>query len=307
MFGSPPLHSPYSLPDANPRYVDLAFNDFPFLDLAIAWRQPHAGLYLKEVAKRVFLWPHDITSSAVLQEEINAFDEVLWLSEFQRKQWISVNPGFARFRNLFGNGIDSEPFQECKARSNPHSCIYASNYSRGLDLLLDQWPVVRQTFPEATLDLFYGWHDLKATHPEMYAKMHAQVADYASLGVKEHGMVGQEVLNDAFQKASLWTYPCTFPETFCITALRAQLSGAIPVIINNAALKETVRHGYRCNTKEEYLSLLLKALHEVETASLEARKSMGTFVLREFNWEKLARKLARKFDRRASFTLKQRK
>jgi glycosyltransferase involved in cell wall biosynthesis len=267
--------------------------------LAIAWRQPHAAPNLHAFAQRVYLWPHDTISREVSQEEINAFDDVLWLSEFQRKQWVGINPGFARFRKLFGNGIEPAQFRAMKDRTNPRSCIYASNYSRGLDILLDLWPDVRTRFPDATLDLYYGWHDLKTIKPEKYAKMHAQVANYADLGVKEHGMVGQDELNEAFHNASLWTYPCTFPETFCITALRAQFSGTVPVIINYAALKETVRHGFKCISKEEYLSILLKALGEAEKISLKERKNMGAFILQEFTWEKLALKLARKFDRNA--------
>jgi glycosyltransferase involved in cell wall biosynthesis len=298
VFGTPPNHSRFSLPESNPRYVDLQFNDFPFLDAAIAWRRPRMVHQLKKCAKKVFLWPHDILTAEVWQEEINQFDDVLWLTEFQRKQWISQAPGFARFRKIFGNGIEPNQFHEQKERINPYSCIYASNYSRGLDVLLDIWPKVKSAFPKATLDIYYGWQDFAKLNPEKHDRMQAQVSNYADLGVRERGKVGQEELNCAFEKASFWTYPCTFPETFCITALRAQLSGAVPVVTNHAALKETVRHGFKCANPTEYLPLLLKALHDGERICMEERKRMGEFVLHEFTWEKLARKFARKFDRR---------
>lgn len=299
VFGTPPMGSRHALPQSNPRYVDLDFKDFPHLDAAIAWRRPYFVHHLKRCAKKVYLWPHDILTAPVWQQEINLFDDVLWLSEYQRKQWISQSGGFARFRKLFGNGIEPAQFHEQRERLNPHSCIYASNYGRGLDVLLDLWPQVKSAFPHATLDIYYGWQDLAQINPQKHDKMRAQVESYVSLGVKEWGKVGQENLNRAFEQASLWTYPCTFLETFCITALRAQLSGAVPVVINHAALKETVRHGFKCSHPSEYLELLLKALRDVERISMEQRKKMGEFVLQEFTWEKLARKFARKFDRRS--------
>jgi len=117
------------------------------------------------------------------------------------------------------------------------------------------------------------------------------VQDYGSLGVKEHGQIGHEELNRAYESASLWTYPCIAPETFCITALRAQMAGAIPVIIEGSALKETVLHGYKCVNQVEYLPLLFKAMREAETVTSEERKKMGEFILKDYTWEKLAHRL----------------
>ncbi|MGE4574775.1 glycosyltransferase family 4 protein [Parachlamydia sp.] len=291
VFATPPQNSQHSLPEANPRYVNIDFNDYPTLDVAISWRMPNAAQKLKLRARKVYLWPHDTISHTVSNEEINNFDDVLWLSEWQRKQWISVNPGFAKFTKIFGNGIEPKQFKENKQKANPHACIYGSNYARGLEVLLDIWPVVRQKFPDATLDIYYGWQDWGLLSLEKKVRMKAQVMNYACLGVTEHGQVGHEELNRAYENASLWTYPCIGLETFCISALRAQLSGAIPVIIDGSALDETVKHGYKCTKKEEYLPLLLNAMLDAEKIPLDERKKMGEFVLEKFTWEKLARQL----------------
>ena len=74
------------------------------------------------------------------------------------------------------------------------------------------------------------------------------------------------------------------------------LSGAIPVIIEGSALGKVVRHGYTCHTREDYLSTLLKAMQEVENFSLENRKQMGNFILKEFTWEAIANKWKRLFE-----------
>lgn len=296
VFANPPTDSIHSLPTANPRYVPFDFNDNTKLDIAIAWRTPDAGNRLKKQAQAVYLWPHDTFHWPLSHKQINDFKDVLWLSKWQRDQWISVNPIFIKFKHIFGNGIPPDQFHPVENRSNPQACIYGSNYARGLELLLDIWPDVKKQFPKATLDIYYGWQHWGLLAPEKEAKMRKQVADLAPLDVKEHGLVGHEELNRAYEQASLWTYPCIAPETFCITAIRAQLAGAIPVIIEGSALKETVRFGFKCQKTEDYLNTLLKAMEESEKISLEDRKKMGEFVLKEYTWRAIAEKWKKLFD-----------
>jgi glycosyltransferase involved in cell wall biosynthesis len=64
-----------------------------------------------------------------------------------------------------------------------------------------------------------------------------------SKGVVQHGRVNQVELAEAFQRSSIWLYPTYFTETYCITAVEAQLGGAIPITNRLAALAETVRAG----------------------------------------------------------------
>jgi glycosyltransferase involved in cell wall biosynthesis len=154
-------------------------------------------------------------------------------------------------------------------------------------VLLDRWPSVKAAFPKATLDIYYGWMHWGTMSETQERNLRHQVIDLQSLDVKEHGQVGHETLANAFSKASFWTYPCIHQETFCITAIKAQLSGAVPVILQGSALKEVVRHGFQCEQKEEYGALLLKALSEAGQITLKQREEMGRFVLGQFTWEKI--------------------
>lgn len=296
VFADPPKNSPHSLATANPRYVAYDFNDGSHLDIAISWRMPQMAPLLKTRASKVYFWPHDICCFQVAESQINAFDDVLWISNWQREQWISVNPGFAKFTKIFGNGINPEQFNSIKERVNPHSCVYGSNYARGLEILLNIWPSIKHEFPNATLDIYYGWQHWGLLSPQQEAKMRSQIENLKALGVCDHGQVGHEELNQAYERTSLWTYPCIDQETFCITALRAQLSGAFPVIIEGSALKETVRHGLKCFTPEEYTALLKNAMRTAEKLSLQERVDMGKFILKEFTWDALALKWKELFD-----------
>lgn len=297
VFANPPKNSIYSKEGSNPRYVDADSNIEKPLDVAVIWRTPWRAKDFKNKASFVYFWPHDEPCGSQQTSDILAFDDVLWISQWQRRAWICHNVAWSKFNNIFGNTILPEQFPPIEQRKNPHSCFYGSNYARGLDFLLDIWPQVREKFPDATLDIYYGWQTWGLLSPQKEAKMRKQISDYASLGVSDHGKVGHEELNTAYSKASLWTYPCSMPETFCTTAIRAQLAGAIPVIIESAALSETVPHGYKCFCKEDYLPLLLKALKEAETTPVETRKQMGDFVLKNYTSDVMAKRWAALFEK----------
>lgn len=296
VYGIPPENSQHTLPDANPRYVPLDFKEPAKLDIAISWRMPWIAHELKNRANLVFLWPHDTWIYPLTETQIIGFDDVLWVSDFQRDQWSSVNPLFSKFTHICGNGINPEQFPAMSEKKNPHACIYGSNYARGLEVLLNIWPEIKLQFPKATLDIYYGWQHWGLLTPEKEAEMKTQIANLTSLGVTEHGKVGHAELNHAYEKAAIWAYPCIGLEVFCITALRAQLSGVIPVIITGGALAETVPHGYKCNTVAAYTSLLKKALEDSEKISLEERKAMGSFILEKYTWNIVAAKWKAIFD-----------
>lgn len=287
-----PPDSPHAKAHCNPRFIDLTADNGALFDIAIAWRMPTVANILKTRARKVYFWPHDLCTTSFLATEIEGFDDILWLSESQRQQWVSLNPSFAKFTKIFGNGINPEQFKEIEERANPYSCIYGSSYERGLEVLLDIWPAVKREFPQATLDIYYGWQSLalRPISPLMEGRLRSQVASYAFLGVKEHGLVSHEELTRAYERASFWTYPCTelVVETFCISALRAQFAGAIPVVIQGSALKETVPHGYSCLRREDYLNTLLQAMRKAETISLQERKKQREFILQKYTWEAIA-------------------
>jgi glycosyltransferase involved in cell wall biosynthesis len=286
VFSDPPSGSLHSLPQANPRFVPFDFEYPGLLDVAISWRMPQHGRLMKQFARKVFLWPEDVIDQRLPKEMVLAFDGVLWVSEWQRQQWMSFNPEWGRYTTVFGNAINPEEFSAVEERENPYSCIYGSNYARGLEIMLDIWPAIKTFYPRATLDIYYGWQHWGCLTRAKEEKMRRILP--ALQDVREHGLVGHAELNRAYQKTSFWTYPCIMPETFCTTAIRAQMGGAVPVIIEGSALSETVRHGYKCKKSEEYLTTLVKAMDDAEKITLEDRGRMSEFVLKKYTWQKIA-------------------
>src|SRR5689334_1708725 len=118
VFGDPPPHSVHRAISSNPRFVDLNFNDFPRLDVAISWRMYVSAEDLKKIADKVYLWPHDVCSHRLSEKEIKALDGVLWLSEWQKTNWTEINPGLKKFKTIFGNGINPSQFSSIAERKN---------------------------------------------------------------------------------------------------------------------------------------------------------------------------------------------
>jgi glycosyltransferase involved in cell wall biosynthesis len=279
-----PNKHPYSHPSSNPHYAGY-LRDHDSFDITILHNDPEFHHRFRKKTKKLYFLPNDVCPRPMTQEEIASFDNILWLSQYQRAHWVSINPELKKFTNIFGNGIQPQQFDLPQIKPNPYSCIYASDYSRGLHILLNSWPNIKKAYPKATLDLYYGLRNWGETSKEKEESIRSAIHRLKPLDVVDHGMVGHEELAAAFAKSSFWTYPCIFNETFCITALKAQASGAIPVIIDGFALKETVRSGYKCEHQNQYEHLLLKAMSQVETISAEQRKSMRDFVFEHFTWE----------------------
>lgn len=267
----------------NPRYRKESDEIF---DIAILARSPQLTKIAH--ARKIFFWPQDTWERPLDEKEIETIDDIFWISSWQREQWISINPFFAKYTSIFGSGLEPKPFGPMKQRKKPHSCIYASNYGRGLEVLLDIWPEVKKKFPKASLDIYYGWKHWGTLSKFQESYLQSKLQQLAPLDVKEHGLVGHDKLAKALGEASFWTYPCIKDETFCITAIKAQFAGAIPVIIEGSALKETVQHGFKCSQREDYLSTLLRALEIGKEISINQRKKMGEFVQKKFTWEKIA-------------------
>ena len=115
--------------------------------------------------------------------------------------------------------------------------------------MLELWPAIKKEVPDATLDIYYGWNNYDAWHAGNEIKLKWKddvvklIDELASLGVKEHGRIPAHILASKYQEASVWAYPTEWTETYCITAIKAQLGGAVPVTTDVAALAETAKYG----------------------------------------------------------------
>lgn len=66
--------------------------------------------------------------------------------------------------------------------------------------------------------------------------------------------LSQEEVARAYMTSDLWLYPTQFPETSCISAMKAQAAGALPVVSQAGALTEIVKFGKSIQSEKVYFS-----------------------------------------------------
>jgi glycosyltransferase involved in cell wall biosynthesis len=187
---------------------------------------------------------------------------------------------------------------------NLKKVIYTSSYDRGLEHLLEIWPEVVKEVPDATLDIYYGWQlfdRFYADNPSSMNWKKKMLEGMSYKGVTEHGRVSQPELKKIMEKCAIWAYPSHFGEINCISAMKAQVYGCEPVVVNYAALQTTVQYGrkvegdiYDQETKDEFKKQLIDSLKN--PMSNEKRKEMMDWAQKKFAWSQVARSWSKEFE-----------
>lgn len=223
------------------------FDERDHFDTLVVWRQPQLASKLH--ANKLIVDMHDILPSQAMRPLQNGVYFVK--SQYHRELYPDVPDD--NFK-VIGNGIVKDQFMQPVKERKPHSVGYFSAYYRGLEMLLDMWPKIREKVPDATLDIYYGWESWLAFEGEddFYKRMVVKMKSLEDQGVTEHGRVSHEKLASKMAETQVWAYPTQFAEIHCITALKAQEAGCYPVVTSVAALKETVQSGVSIDTDHIY-------------------------------------------------------
>lgn len=178
-----------------------------------------------------------------------------------------------------------------------HKLLWCSSYDRGLQHLLKLWPFILEKYPDATLDIAYGWNLFLTGYqdnPERMAWKDRMDELMKQKGITHHGRVSKDKLNKITSECGIWAYTTDFDEINCISALNCQLLSCVPCVINRTALKETVSSGvkvegdiYDPDVKEEYLKQLLTLMGDKKKWEEESKK--GKLFAKDYLWERVAK------------------
>lgn len=270
-------------------------------NIVILWRAvQYADSNLS--ARQTYLWLHDVPANPEFTEErLKKIDKIFVLSEYHKsllrvvKDGQMVPPPDDKVV-VTANGITEVKINK-KWERKPHSLIWTSSYDRGLPYLLNMWPDIKKEVSDATLDIYYGWNLYDSIHRDNPARMQWKEKVSALMqqeGITHHGRVGHKDLHKALAKHDIWSYPTDFQEISCISGMKAQAYGSIPVVTDFAALKETVQHGKKISVdittpegQEEYKQNLIAMLKD-DKAREELRPVMMKDAQEKFAWSKVA-------------------
>jgi FkbM family methyltransferase len=243
---------------------------------------------------RVILYLHDLGPTGNILPVHAKLTHVFCLSPWHKDLFSTNFASHASRTNSLGYGIDVNMWKPGKKRQ--HSFIYSSFPDRGLVVLLRMWPAIRAMWPDSTLQIFcnLAHQHVRRVSATVMAEIDALLLKNPA-GITVRGWVAKHVLAHAYGEAQYWLYPCTFDETFCLTALEAAASGTVGIAPPRAALQHMPLlfvHGDAAT--QEWQDAALDMLRRVDTnstlyASVVAH-SVG--VARERPWQRQALLLA---------------
>lgn len=201
-----------------------------------------------EAAKRIVYYTNDIDDRERLTPERMAkVEQVAALSQWHKDNLLQGIPRV----EVYGHAVHPlrSTFKKKKQRG---LCVYASSHDRGLEELQAIWPkvkaAVKDQVPGVELEIAYNGRS-------------------------------EQQMDELYQRAEFWAYPCKGVELFCITGARAQQSLCIPVVIPHMAVGEIVKCGYMTkpgDTIEDYKTLLIAALTDQIHQNDNVRSQLAT-------------------------------
>ena len=220
---------------------------------------------LKSLTENVYLVLHDLTPIGNIIPIDIKLKKIFCLTEWHVEHFTEIYPVFKSITVPFYYGIDVNHFilkehdehdEHDESAKNeyskeitvkvPHSFIYSSFPNRGLLELLKMWPKIYEHQPLASLHIYSDVNNLwsNQVEPQKMNDIRQLLQEYGAdtngMNIYYHGWVSKKILSKAWISADIWFYPCTFMETFCLTALEAAATKTLVVTNNLAALQNTV-------------------------------------------------------------------
>jgi hypothetical protein len=199
--------------------------------------------------ENVYLVVHDLMPSGIVIPLDKKLKQIFCLTEWHVEYMSHIFPSLKNLLVPFYYGIDFNKFKnENIMLKEQYKFIYSSFPNRGLLQLLQMWPKIYEFQPQASLHIYCDidgkW--VNQVQGEMMNKIRQLFIEYGvqqnKMNIHYHGWVNKQVLAESWLTADIWFYPCTFMETFCLTALEAAITKTLVITNNLAALQNTVGH-----------------------------------------------------------------
>jgi glycosyltransferase involved in cell wall biosynthesis len=186
-----------------------------------------SNLKYYEHIEQVYFWIHDILPFGIqFQTHAVKFKKIVCLSNWHKQAIIKSYNFPAKMIEILGNSIDISKFNNELSEKIPYRFVYSSGFERGLDKLIRMFPMIRERYSNAELYVFVD------------KKSYREKSKYDYIHISDR--ISHEKLIEEYKKTDVWFYPTNFQETYCITALEAQVSKCLCVCSDLAGLKDIV-------------------------------------------------------------------
>lgn len=197
----------------------------------------HAEQFVRfPAATRKIWWCHQATDRPFIVEGAaharRHADDVVTLSHFHQRDF-ARNLGIES--TVIGYGVWLREI--VRAEKHPAQLVYCSVPHRGLHLVPELFPLIRQAEPTATMHVCsslatWGMGEQDIEFAQLFETLRRME------GVTLHGGLGQTGLWNVLARSSIFFYPCVYEETYCMAMDEALAHGCVPVIPAIGALPE---------------------------------------------------------------------
>lgn len=174
--------------------------------------------------------------------DTSMLDAYVHISEFHKSRnlWVPSN-----ISKAIPHGIDIPSLDKNKAVREENTLLYCSSPDRGLEVLLKDWPKIKERHPEFILKISYGFEMLKAcsnNNPKALEYIDYMLGLMQQSDIHYLGSMSKDDLEKEYWKAHFWILPLQKAESelFCLNAVKSSYCGAIPIVNKIGALKDTV-------------------------------------------------------------------
>jgi len=213
----------------------------------------------------VYLVLHDLTPSGAVIPIHDKIKKIFCLSEWHVGYFTEIFPQFKDRTTHFYYGVTAtfqkdtfeksvtktdqdlaQPFPKFDFPKVENKFIYSSFPNRGLLQLLQMWPRIIEKYSNASLHIYSDVNGkwVNSVQPAMMQQIRELLSqlmlEERKMNITCYGWVSKSVLSESCATAEYWLYPCTFMETFCLTAVEAALSKTLAITNGLAALQNTV-------------------------------------------------------------------
>lgn len=190
--------------------------------------------------ENVYIMLHDVLLQGTIIPIDPKIKKIFCVSDWHAKEVERSFPQFKDIITVLGHGIDISQFKrENKIEKVPYRFIYTSLADRGLLYLLKMWKTIKSRYPSATLyvhsDLDNIW--MKNFNNDVRLEIKSLLQQH---GIVYKGLTKKSDLVESWLSSHIWFYPCSYPETFCISALECAASRTLAVTTDMAALPEVI-------------------------------------------------------------------
>jgi glycosyltransferase involved in cell wall biosynthesis len=236
----------------------------PACDVLIGWR--NYKLLQKRYAPIQILWCHDQpvadhcpSPEAIEDGALDNIDAIWVLNAHHRGLYLEAGVPADKLW-ICEIGVDLTPF-DAQIERIPFRCVYLSHPHRGLYQLRRMWPEVRRRVPQATLQACW-WEPEHFLPPD------------ESIGLLQMKQLGAADLAHEIMQSEILAYPSVFhPEISPASTIKAQLGGAVPVVIVAGGMRDTVRYGHKAGWGD-YAIALANALTDPNWRAAERARMM---------------------------------